>query len=239
MPRRIAVFIALAVVLSAVFVRLGFWQLDRLRQRRERNAALRAHLELPAVPFASLRDSASYRRATLTGAPDYANEIVLTGRSREGSPGVYLITPVRPQWGDSAILVNRGWVYSPDAATVDAQRWHEARRVFTGYVQVMQSGPAAHAGRGRRALRALTAAGVRALISYPVASRYLVMQDSSMDSTPARLPLPALDDGPHLSYAIQWFAFAAIALIGAGVVAVRARVSPESEDRVQILRSDN
>jgi cytochrome oxidase assembly protein ShyY1 len=29
------------------------------------------------------------------------------------------------------------------------------------------------------------------------------------------LELPAMDDGPHLSYAIQWFTFAAIALYGA------------------------
>jgi cytochrome oxidase assembly protein ShyY1 len=34
---------------------------------------------------------------------------------------------------------------------------------------------------------------------------------------------PALDDGPHLSYALQWFAFALIGVVGAGVVAVRAR----------------
>jgi cytochrome oxidase assembly protein ShyY1 len=37
----------------------------------------------------------------------------------------------------------------------------------------------------------------------------------------ARLTPPPLDEGPHLSYAIQWFAFAAIALIGAGAVAIR------------------
>ena len=34
---------------------------------------------------------------------------------------------------------------------------------------------------------------------------------------------PALDDGPHLSYAIQWFGFALIGVIGACVVAFRAR----------------
>ena len=42
-------------------------------------------------------------------------------------------------------------------------------------------------------------------------------------STTARLPPPALDEGPHLSYAIQWFSFAAIALIGGTAVAVRNR----------------
>ncbi|MEX0691889.1 MAG: SURF1 family protein [Gemmatimonadales bacterium] len=32
---------------------------------------------------------------------------------------------------------------------------------------------------------------------------------------------PALDDGPHLSYAIQWFLFATIFLVGGVVLAVR------------------
>jgi cytochrome oxidase assembly protein ShyY1 len=32
-----------------------------------------------------------------------------------------------------------------------------------------------------------------------------------------------LDDGPHLSYAIQWFAFATIAVVGAGIVVARTR----------------
>jgi cytochrome oxidase assembly protein ShyY1 len=35
--------------------------------------------------------------------------------------------------------------------------------------------------------------------------------------------MPALDEGPHRGYAIQWFAFAVIALVGAGAVVVRER----------------
>ncbi|HEX5724904.1 MAG TPA: SURF1 family cytochrome oxidase biogenesis protein, partial [Longimicrobiaceae bacterium] len=35
------------LLLAGVFVRLGFWQLDRLEQRRARNAALRAATALP------------------------------------------------------------------------------------------------------------------------------------------------------------------------------------------------
>jgi cytochrome oxidase assembly protein ShyY1 len=56
-------------------------------------------------------------------------------------------------------------------------------------------------------------------------TRYLVSQDSAADTTPARLAPPALDDGPHLSYAIQWFSFAVIAIVGAGIVAYRARTA--------------
>jgi surfeit locus 1 family protein len=41
--------------------------------------------------------------------------------------------------------------------------------------------------------------------------------------TPVRVPLPALDNGPHLSYAVQWFSFAAIGVIGLIVMFVRQR----------------
>lgn len=212
-------------MLAAVFVRLGFWQLDRLAQRRARNAQVRSRLAEAVVPFAQLPDTAAYRRAMVHGTPDYANEIVFTGRSRNGSPGVYLVTPVRPTVIDSAVLVIRGWVYSPDAATVDAARWHERRDVFSGYVMRLSGGPVLRA-RGAHALRALNVAGVRAAVPYAVSGRYLVSQDQPADTAPARLPAPALDEGPHLSYAIQWFSFAAIALVGAAVISVRARLSP-------------
>jgi surfeit locus 1 family protein len=225
-PRRIVVFVVLAVALAAVFVRLGFWQVDRLRQRRARNAVVSARFTEPAVPIERVSDTASYRRVTVNGTPDYAHEIVLTGRSRNGSPGVYFLTPVRLRSSDSAVIVIRGWAYSPDAATIDAERWREARDSFSGYAVELPHGPV-NRSRGERAIRTLTMEGVRAFVPYALSSRYVISQDQSADTAPARLPPPALDEGPHLSYAIQWFSFAAIALIGAAVVAARARVSPQ------------
>jgi cytochrome oxidase assembly protein ShyY1 len=40
---------------------------------------------------------------------------------------------------------------------------------------------------------------------------------------PIPVPLPALSEGPHLSYAIQWFSFATIALVGAAILLRRDR----------------
>jgi surfeit locus 1 family protein len=222
------------VVLALIFARLGIWQVDRLQQRRARNTEVRARYAAAPVPFERLGDTLSYRRVVVTGTPDYANEVVLTGRSRDGSPGVYFLTPVRPPAGDTAIIVIRGWAYSPDAATIDQTRWRESRTSFSGYVSTLAEGPATPSSRGTRAIRTLTAAGVRSFVTYPVSSRYVVSQDQQADTTPARLPPPALDDGPHLSYAIQWFSFATIAVVGAGVVAARARVSPQRTNRAEV-----
>jgi surfeit locus 1 family protein len=224
--RRIGSFLALAVLLAAIFVGFGLWQLGRLGDRRARNAMLAAQLAQPEVPFERLPREASYRRAIVRGTPDIANEIVLTGRSRSGSPGVYLITPIRRAATDTAVLVVRGWVYSPDAATVDLARWREERREYSGYVAVLPAVSARReARRDARKVRALSLASLTPLLPYPIATTYLVATDSAPGTAPARLPMVALDDGRHLGYAIQWFAFAAIALIGGGAVALRARAN--------------
>jgi surfeit locus 1 family protein len=225
--RGLGAFVAIAIVLGALFVRLGVWQLDRRAQRRALNEDVRKQLALPPIPITEiLPDSgAGNRRAIVSGTPDFGNEIIVTGRSRNGSPGVQILTPLRLPGRDTAILVNRGWVYSPDATTVDLTRWRESRGAFTGFTQRLSiralTGAAAPRGR---AVRQLSRDAVAQLLPYPVYDLYLVALDSAAgDTVPVRLAPPALSDGPHLSYAIQWFAFAAIALIGAAAVVRRAR----------------
>ena len=226
MTRGLGVFLVLAMILAAVFGRLGVWQLDRLDERRRENARVMERLALAPVPLPlPSGDSArSNRRAMVSGTPDFDHEFVLTGRSRNGSPGVHVITPVRLEGRDTAVLVNRGWVYAPDASTADLGSWREARRTFAGYTQELVTGVVS-TPQGRR-VRRLTGDAVARLVPYPVYAVVLVAQDTAGDGAPARLPPPALDEGPHLSYAIQWFSFAAIAIVGSGIVIVRSRRLP-------------
>jgi len=233
MPRRVVSFLVLAVIFAALFIRLGFWQLSRLSQRRARNALVAKRLALPDVPITTLSaDSASrLRRVNVTGTPDFAHEIILAARSYQGSPGVYLLTPVQVPGKDTAVLVNRGWIYAPDGTSVDASRWQESTTRFEGYADLLpgntRTAPDGVLRRDARIARALDYATVSSLLPYPVSPLYLVA--TAQDTTKPvaqrveRLGTPALDEGPHMSYAIQWFAFAAIALIGGGVVATHSR----------------
>jgi surfeit locus 1 family protein len=170
--------------------------------------------------------TARWRRVRLVGTWDFDREIALMGRSLEGAPGVNLITPLRLERGDRAVLVNRGWVYAPDGMTVDFARWREpARAAVDGIVEEFQpSGGDPRAATHRRAWRVLDGRQLRALFPYAIAPFYVVaLRDTTRGvagggegrgSVPVRLLPPALDDGPHRSYAIQWFSFAAIALVG-------------------------
>jgi surfeit locus 1 family protein len=233
MQSRTLLSLLIPLAAAVLFIRLGLWQTSRHRERAAVNVGLAGRLVLPPVPFDSLpRDTlgARWRRVTIAGRFRYDLEQVHAGRSSEGSPGVHLLTPLERDGRDTLVIVTRGWVYSGDAAAVDTARWREAETVrLEGYVLPLDpSGPQPVEGR---ALRALSVAALSARTGRPVAPLRIVMTSDSAaraDSVPRRLPPPTIDGGPHLSYAIQWFAFALIAVVGGallfrrGIVADRA-----------------
>jgi cytochrome oxidase assembly protein ShyY1 len=67
---------------------------------------------------------------------------------------------------------------------------------------------------------------IGAALPYPILPVYVLLQHQEPAQTgglPEPPPLPPLTNGPHLSYAAQWFGFAAIALIGFVVLLRRDR----------------
>lgn len=230
-PWRIALTAAIPLVLASVFVRLGWWQLDRLAERRAFNQLLGERMVAQPVSIQQVsRDTSAghYRRVTAAGRLDYSRQIIYAGRSRHGSPGVYLITPMRIAGTDSLLLVNRGWVYSPDAGQVEESRWVERDSAeVTGYLETLAAGDAPPNARYPNRLHLLQRTAIERLVGRAVLPYVVVRTDTATtavaaDSIPARLELPALDEGPHLSYAFQWFAFATIAVVG-GIFLVRTQ----------------
>jgi surfeit locus 1 family protein len=227
MSRRTMAVVAFTLIAAAAFARLGVWQLSRLAERQTRNAYVAARLDSAAVPYWTLpRDSARthFRRVTVAGTPDFAHEFYYINRSHQGSPGVYVLTPVRVAGQDTAVVVNRGWVYAPDGAVIEAGRWHSPDSLFEGYVEEFQpadSNPPRTPGQLRRVNARQIAAGA----PYPIAATYVVAigNDSAVYGTPLRILPPVLDEGPHRSYAIQWFVFAIMAVAAGVFVALKER----------------
>lgn len=199
MQRRVVNLAIGAVLVATVCVGLGTWQLKRLGQRRARNALVAARWALPllelrggAVPVDSVRQ----RRVRARGVYDFSAEQTWPGRSFQGTPGVALVTPLRLADG-SAVLVDRGWVPSPDAYHVDQAQYREPDTAT-----VVGLGLIPPRGRGD--------VDTKGYLPFVI---QLEMQDPAR-GLPRRWPSTVLDDGPHLSYAIQWFSFAVIALVG-------------------------
>lgn len=243
---RIVLLGIIAIAAAAGCVRLGIWQLHRLAQRRAQNALIRARTASPPVSVSEVRmldtTASHWRRVSIRGVADYDAELVHATRSQNGSPGVYLLTPVRPldgQWSDTSVLLLRGFVPSPDGRTID---WSAARESDTiSFDAIVTSFPPPRPGNVRmpsaaRAVRVLDRDTIAALMQRPLAPFVLlVLGDTVMRdvSKATRIPPPSLGEGAHESYAYQWFSFALVALVGFGAFVVTDRrkhspVGPES-----------
>lgn len=224
---RLALFVTLAAVLAAVCVRLGFWQVSRLHQRRAYNALVRSRLDSAEVDIGALPSdsTARFRRVRITGTPDYDHQLIWAARIHNGSPGVNFMTPYRIAGRDSAVLVDRGWVYSPDGARVEEARWRDTATTLTGFIELYPNVKGASFSTRPNVISRLSYDVVAKQLPYPLAHRYVAMIGDSVMAPDriARLTLPPLDEGPHFSYAIQWFSFALVALIGTGYVVSRSR----------------
>ena len=209
-----------AIVVAGVCVRLGLWQIDRLGERRARNAEVndardRPPLEITGTGFAA--ESVANRRVTARGVYDYDRERLWRGRTYKGMPGVHILTPLRLSDG-SAVLVDRGFVPSPDAARIDLA-------AFRGADSVQIEGFGAPLPRGRADVDPVA---LRDSLPYALAPFGIALLPSPSASVRPRPPLPleppALGNGPHLTYAVQWFSFAIIALVGTAALLLRGRV---------------
>lgn len=211
-----------------VLLALGFWQLDRLQQRRALNDRIvaqlaQAPLDLNQTP---LPDLPEYQRVRLRGTYDFAQEIVLRNRSHLGAPGVRVLTPLRLSGAGVAVLVDRGWLPYEQAAPAEraAYQWPMGEVTVEGIVRPQQqraygflpADPPLSAAQPRvDAWFRVDVDQIQAQVPYALLPYYV---EAEAGADPRRLPLSGyavdLTEGPHLGYAIQWFAFAAILLGG-------------------------
>jgi surfeit locus 1 family protein len=224
--RRIA--IVGLMLIAALCVRLGFWQVERLSERRAVKQAALAARAKPALDLganaARTAEELGDRWVEARGVYDREHEIVLRGQAFQGAPGVYVVTPLRLARSEAAVLVLRGFVPAPDAVRANTDSLVEPGMVrVRGLATPIDNGagqPLEHAGRTTWAR--LDLAALRDRVPYPLLPVVLRQTpDSSPPRSPRRLPAPELDDGPHLNYAIQWFLFAGMAVAFAVLVVGR------------------
>jgi len=241
--KRLVKLLAVALLVATTCVALGIWQIARLHQVQQFNAAVRAGLRASPAPVETLLparvdpDAMRYHRAEATGRYDTANEFVLYGRTQNSQAGNHMLTPLRLADG-SAIIVDRGWVPlnvdQPGAAAVAPPSGEV--NVEGALFASEGDPPGAVGGTGTRetTLARIDLAKIQSQLPYPIAPDYLLLQQQSPaqpDGSPVPAPLQRLTEGPHLGYAIQWFTFAVIALVGFVILALReGREEPSAHD---------
>ncbi|MEO8475956.1 MAG: SURF1 family protein [Actinomycetota bacterium] len=219
---------ALALTIAGVCVRLGMWQLDRLHGRREINASIRAGLGRPPQPLDTLLGegpaaSLGYRLVTVTGTYDDDDDVILYGRSLEARNGNHVLTALRPSGGGPLVIVDRGWVpVEMDTPPLEGAAPPSGEVTVTGAL-FPPDGSGGDA-LGARTVSRVDLTQIAATLGTRVLPMYVLLsaQDPPQPGPlPIPAPLPELTEGPHLSYAFQWFAFATIAIVGLVVLVGR------------------
>ena len=227
------------VVLVVTMVLLGLWQLRRLDEKREIKATVEARQSQPTEDVEAVVpdgaevgdaaiDAVEHRSATATGTYADDDTFVVENRTFNGASGAWVLTPLVLEDG-RAIVVNRGFVgFDRDGAIVPPDA-PEGEVTVDGVLleseQRGRFGPS-DPDQGRLAVLARVDLGrVAQQVDYEVLPAYLQRVTSDPDEVTAEgapelvpLGLPEASEGPHLSYAVQWFIFTTIAAFGYAVL---------------------
>lgn len=227
------VLLSVAGLLAGTMVGLGFWQLSRYQERTAINERINAAGHASPRPVTEVLDasraapdSTAWSRVTATGEYDTAKEILIRSRTVSGSVGFEVITPLVLDDG-TALLVDRGWVppgRGGAAALPDVPAAPLGQVTVVGRVHLPESGgdqPVAVSGQLQA--RRIDPARLASALPYPVLGGYLLLhqQDPPASDQLVTIPLRYEESGQNLSYMVQWWLFAVIALVGTGFLVRR------------------
>ena len=213
---------------TALCIRLGIWQLDRLSQRRAFNAQFESARMQPALDLNQQQPddiaSMEWRPVKVRGTYDFANQVTVRNQYYQNEYGYHLLTPLR--FDGEAILVDRGWIPAEgNSAPSDWRKYDESGTLsVSGQIRLGQAKPAfggvADAlpadGSKLEVWNNADVGRIAGQLPYPVLPVYVQPEVDPSDTQP---PIPfqpevEITEGPHLGYALQWFTFAMILFIG-------------------------
>ena len=218
----------LVVAGTALCIRLGIWQLDRLEQRRTFNHQVVSMRAMPALDLN--RDQPAdiskmeWRAVQVQGEYDFAHQVALRNQYNGAEYGYHLLTPLRFQAG--AVLVDRGWIPAEGNSTlVDWRKYDETGMVnLKGQIRLGQTKPSFGGvadtlpadGSKLELWNNADITRIANQLPYPVLPVYIQPNVDQSDNTP---PIPyqpevEITEGPHFGYALQWFTFATILFAG-------------------------
>jgi cytochrome oxidase assembly protein ShyY1 len=230
-------YAALTLAAAAVMVMLGLWQLDRFHQRSAINDRIDAGAVAAPVPLGQVvaaptggagtagpapAASAHWTRVEVSGRYDPEHEILVRGRTVNGSVGFEVLTPLVLPDG-TAVLVDRGWVPPAPGGAIATPSVPAAP---DGTVRVVGRlhPPESQGGRpqpvnGHLETRRVAPRSIAPALPYALYDGYVGLDETAAGLTPVPVDKEnALQNG---GYVIQWWLFAAGTLFGFAYLARR------------------
>lgn len=232
--------VALTVLGMALFIRLGYWQLDRADQKQalldQYAAGQHSQVDITSRNAQSLP---RYQRARVSGRYDPAHQVLLDNMpSHSGQPGYRVVTPLQTSAG--WLLVDRGWLplgatrrELPDITVGDAER------TVTGMMDALpraglqlDTPPVDPSMPWPRVLSFPTHDALEQQLGRTLLPGLLLLDASHPDGY-ERIWEAHLGFKPerHVGYAVQWFALAAVALILFCIISFRTKKATDESPR--------
>ncbi len=223
-PRWIALIVAVPVGI-VICLLLSDWQWNRYEGRKESNQVQSVNMAQPAADAAAVmpvgtevNDSNRWRNVTATGRYVPSAQVLVRKKPLEGTNGFWVVTPLVTA-DKAVVVVNRGWVRADsDAKSTPAVPPPPAGEVTVeGRVEPSTPTPnPAPADLPTGQVSALDVAGIGKVAGTSVLPGYIELTKSTPGQAGGLTPIPApdLSEGPHLSYSMQWIAFAIMFLVG-------------------------
>lgn len=211
----------LVLLASAICISLGFWQFGRFEGKRDAAAVVEAHYEAAPVPLADVLPSPD---APFTAADDWTpvelhgsyctdTECVRYVRNRQlgGHVGFWQLVPFTTDDG-STLLVARGWVNSQSERSAPADPAPVPAGELSLTVRLRPAEPVLDREIPEGQVHSVNPPQIEGLLPTEdgemVAGAYGALAAEEPGSPrPTALPPPDTSLGPHLSYAVQWWAF--------------------------------
>ncbi|MBL3700285.1 SURF1 family protein [Leucobacter luti] len=230
-------YFVMLLIFSIACVFLGNWQFDRRAEARAEIDRLDANYGSEAAPLAEelptldsfSEDDQKWRTVWVSG--EYIGDPVLA-RNRPGPDGVGsdLIQALRTEDGN-VFFIDRGWV-PVDGGSADSGEVGIADlpQSPTGTVRVEARLRASEPEIAGRTSSGITVPSIEVpelaeltgTTGEVYTGAYGMLVSESPSAEHGVLPAePERDEGPHLSYALQWYVFIIIAAIGVAIAARR------------------
>ncbi|GAB3189636.1 SURF1 family cytochrome oxidase biogenesis protein [Nesterenkonia suensis] len=222
-------WLAVCVAFAVGCVFLGQWQLDRREQAMEDINRIVANYDEEPVPYAEVREKYhqphvddEWTVTTMRGEYLADDVRLVRNRGHSGAVGYEQAMPFRLDDGE-VVVISRGWL--PTDST-DAARPASMPEPPRGSVELTVRLKPAEPDIDRDAptgqLASLDLQEYQDQLGYDIvtgAYGLMAEEDPAPAEQPRALARPQLDEGPHLSYSMQWYAFGLLGFIGWGYAA--------------------
>ncbi len=216
----------LVIIGVFVLIRLGFWQLDRLDQRRAFNdhyleQVSAEPINLSDQPLPDGLDGMEYRKISVEGNYDFSHEIFLQNHAYENQPGYRVVTPLLIENQNLAVLIDRGWISLTDLQNISSiNEQYKQLQTINGIIRNPNSrdkivDKVKSSEDNSDFYLYVDIESVQNKTDYQILPIYIQLEGDS----PGEKPIPQVQEieiteGPHFGYALQWFFFASLLGLG-------------------------